>query len=233
MERILVKISGESLALDKQGIIDAQKLTVVATQLKSLTKKYSVSIVIGAGNIWRGAKDCGLPIARTISDSIGMVGTVINATILAEALRTQGLQVKVFSPITVGTLTRDIDFIKINGWLNQSSHIAIFAGGTGNPYFTTDSGAALRASEIGAKWILMGKNGVDGVYSDDPKKNKKAVFFPHLTYQEILAKRLQVMDLTALTICQENKIKIKVFNAQLKNGWKDAMDAKIKATIIE
>lgn len=232
MERILIKISGESIG-GENNILDAAKLKKVALEISKLTKQYSVSIVLGAGNIWRGAKDSGLEIARTISDGLGMTGTVINGVALAEVLNNMGLKTLVFSPWKVGTFTHDIDFRCINEWLNIEKQIAIFAGGTGNPFFTTDSGAALRAAEIGAKWIVMCKNGVDGVYSDDPKINKKAIFYDHLTYDDVFKQKLRVMDLTALTLCMENKIKIKVCNASVENGISNAMSGKNKSTIIE
>ncbi|MGL4950749.1 MAG: UMP kinase [Mycoplasma sp.] len=233
MERILIKISGESIGNNGVSILNADKVKELANELKEITKTHSVSIVVGAGNIWRGAKDSGLNIPRTISDNLGMVGTVINATTLAETLKEIGIDTRVYSPLKVGTLTFDIDHSEINQFLNAGKNIVIFAGGTGNPFFTTDSGAALRAAEIGAKWILMGKNGVDGVYSDDPKTNPKAIRFENLKYSEILEKQLKVMDLTALTLCMENGIKIRVFNANSKNGFYDAINNKIKSTIIE
>ncbi|MGL4948375.1 MAG: UMP kinase [Mycoplasma sp.] len=233
MERILLKISGESIGNGANGILNPTKVKQLAEELKNISNEYSVSVVIGAGNIWRGGKDSGLDIPRTISDNLGMVGTVINATTIAESLKAIGINARVYSPLCVGTLTHDINHTDIKNFLNQKNNIAIFAGGTGNPFFTTDSGAALRAAEIGAKWILMGKNGVDGVYSDDPRVNPNATMFDELKYSEVLEKKLKVMDLTALTLCMENDIKIKVFNADHENGFYKALNNKIKSTVIQ
>ncbi|MGL4952077.1 MAG: UMP kinase [Mycoplasma sp.] len=233
MERILIKISGESIGNNTDGILNSERVKQLVKELKEITLTHSVSIVVGAGNIWRGAKDSGLDISRPISDNLGMVGTVINATTLCESLKSIGVNARVYSPLKVGTLTFDINHTEINDFLNIKGNVIIFAGGTGNPYFTTDSGAALRAAEIGAKWVIMGKNGVDGVYSSDPKTNPNAIRFDNLSYNEVLEKQLKVMDLTALTLCMENEIKIRVFNADLENGFLNAINNKIKSTIIQ
>lgn len=232
MDRILIKISGESIS-GKDCIVCNNKIKDLANQLKEISKNYSVGVVIGGGNIWRGAKDSGLDISRPVSDTIGMISTNINAIIVSEVLNSLGVKAKVFSPCKTSELTNNIDFTEINNWLNTKGNIAFFAGGTGNPFFTTDTGAALRAAEINAKWILMGKNGVDGIYSDDPKKNKNAKLFNKLSYKEVLDKQLKVMDLTALAICMENKIKIKVFNANQKDSYIKALKNEIKTTIVE
>lgn len=233
MERILVKISGESISGTKE-IIDANRVQEIIEELKELSKEYSVSVVIGAGNIWRGSRDSGLNINRNISDGIGMMSTVLNATIIASALNASGEEIaKVFSPLQVGYFTAPINFNKIEKWISKKGNIAFFAGGTGNPFFTTDSGAALRAAEIKAKWIVMGKNGVDGVYSADPKTNPNATFYDKLSYREVFDKQLKIMDLTALTLCMENNIKIIIFNASQKDGIKKALKGNIKSTIVE
>lgn len=234
MERILVKISGESIS-GTQEIIKSSRILEIIEELKELSKEYSVSVVIGAGNIWRGSKDTGLNIDRNISDGIGMISTVLNATVIASAINAgQDHQiVKVFSPLQVGNFTMPINYSKIEKWLSKKGNIAFFAGGTGNPFFTTDSGAALRAAEIKAKWIVMGKNGVDGIYSADPKTNPNAVFYDKLSYREVFDKQLKIMDLTALTLCMENNIKIIIFNANQKNGIKKALMGNIKSTIVE
>lgn len=231
MERILLKISGESIANSKD-LVDAKCLNEIIKQIKVLSKQYQIAIVIGGGNIWRGAKDNNLSISRNISDSIGMIATTINATILCELLNQNNVATKVFSSHACYNLTSPINYQDINLWL-QSGGVVIFSGGTGNPYFTTDTGAALRAAEINAHWIIMGKNGVDGIFSDDPKKNPGAKFFERLSYDEIIENKLKVMDTTALSICRENKIKIKVFNAAKENGYVDAINNKIKLTIVE
>lgn len=233
MDRVLIKISGESIANDK-SIADAKQVKKLVKQIEAISKKYSVAIVIGGGNIWRGAKDSGLDIPRPISDTVGMVATTINATILAESIKSySSCNAKVFAAGDCYNLTNKINHTEINDFLNKKGNVVVFAGGTGNPYFTTDSGAALRAAEIKAKWILMGKNGVDGIYSADPKKDKNAKLYSKLSYKEIIDKKLSVMDLTALTLCSENGIKIKVFNATKDNSYVDAVNDKIKSTIVE
>ncbi len=233
MDRILIKISGESIA-DENAIANAAKVKDLVKQIETISAKYSVAIVIGGGNIWRGAKNSGLDIPRPISDTVGMVATTINATILAESINSYSkCKAKVFAAGECYNLTNKINHNEINEWLSKKGNVIVFAGGTGNPYFTTDSGAALRAAEIKAKWIVMGKNGVDGIYSADPKKDKNAKLYSKLSYKEIIDKKLSVMDLTALTLCSENGIKIKVFNANKKNGYVDAINDKIKSTIVE
>ena len=231
MHTYLIKISGESLS-DKDGIASVKKINSLVKQIKEISKNNKIAIVIGGGNIWRGARN-GLNISRPISDTIGMIATCINATILSESLNSNGVNSKVFSPKQCAGLTNDINYAEINAWLSKKGNVVIFASGTGSPYFTTDSGAALRASEINAEWILMAKNNVDGVYDDDPIKNKHAKFYSNLKYDEIIKKNLKVMDLTALTICKENKIKIKVFNASKDDCYINAIKNKIKCTIIE
>lgn len=231
MQTYLIKISGESLS-DNEGIASAKKINSLVKQIKEISKNNKIAIVIGGGNIWRGARN-GLKISRPISDTIGMVATCINATILSESLNANGVNSKIFSPKQCAGLTNDINYSEINAWLSKKGNVVIFASGTGSPYFTTDSGAALRASEINAKWILMAKNNVDGVYDDDPHKNKHAKFYNNLNYDEIIEKNLKVMDLTALTICKENKIKIKVFNASKEDCYINAIKNKIKCSIIE
>ncbi len=211
-QRVLLKLSGEAFAGDGHGIIDIPIVRGIARQIKGLRQLgVQVAIVVGAGNIWRGATAAREGIDRVTADYAGMLATVINALALQDMLEKEGVFTRTQSAITVMQVAEP--FIRRRAIRHlEKGRVVIFAGGTGNPYMTTDTAAALRAIEIEAQVLLMAKNKVDGVYSADPLKHKDAVKFDRLTHLEALSKRLNVMDATALSLCLENKLPIIVFD---------------------
>lgn len=218
MKRVIVKISGEALAGGKHFGIDAKSVQEIAEELACLAKAgYEVGIVNGAGNIWRGrdAEENGME--KADADQMGMLGTIINSLALQNALKKLGLDALVLTSIPMPSVAELFTRQKAIKYLEEGK-VLIFGGGTGLPFFTTDSCAALRAGEVNADAILMAKNGVDGVYSDDPNKNKDAKRYSTLTYQEILEKQLHVMDATAASLCQDNGIKTIVFDMNQKGN---------------
>lgn len=218
MKRVIVKISGEALAGGKHFGIDAKSVTEIAEEIACLVKAgYEVGIVNGAGNIWRGrdAEENGME--KADADQMGMLGTIINSLALQNALKKLGLDALVLTSIPMPSVAELFVRNKAIKYLEEGK-VLIFGGGTGLPFFTTDSCAALRAAEVNADAILMAKNGVDGVYDDDPNKKKNAKRYATLTYQEILEKQLHVMDATAASLCQDNNIKTIVFDMNVKGN---------------
>lgn len=232
-ERILLKISGASLKTNDDSIICSNKINDLVNQIKFISKKYSIGIVIGGGNIWRGIEGKKLKMNDNLSDSMGMLSTIMNSLALNNSLNSNNVKSKVFSSIKCDELCNEYIYRDVEEWMNTKETVSIFAGGTGSPFFTTDTAAALRASQTDCKVIYMGKNGVDGVYSSDPKKDKNAVHYSELSYKDVLSKKLDVMDLTALTLCEKNNIKIIVFNIDNKNSIIDTIENKTKQTIIK
>ena len=222
-KRILIKISGEALANEKDHtILDAKKLDALAKVISKISKnKVQVSIVVGAGNIWRGKLAKNMNMDQATGDYMGMIATVINASALGNAIERHGSKCRVMSAIEVKSVSEPYLRLRAIAHLNAGK-VVIFAGGTGNPYFTTDTAAALRATEINAEAIFMAKNGVDGVYTADPHKSKNAKLIKETTFQDIVNKKLGVMDLTALTtlISTNSKIKIHVFSMNEDNFMK-------------
>lgn len=211
-KRIIVKVSGEALSnrADKT-ILEKKQLEDVATAIKEITGLgIQVGVVVGAGNIWRGRLAENIGIERSTADYMGMLGTIINAMALQSAFEEIGLKTRVMSSINVPQVCEPYIRRKAINHL-ELGRVVIFAGGTGNPYFTTDTTATLRAREVGANAILMGKNGVGGVYTADPRTDKNATLIPHLTYHELVEKKLGVMDLTAATMLEDTDIEIRVF----------------------
>jgi len=212
---IVIKISGESLASeDDQTILDKEKLSSIAKMVASIRKlNVNVGLVVGAGNIWRGRLADTVGINQSTADYMGMLGTIINALALQSVFEEYGLDTRVMSAINVPQVCEPYIRRKAITHLSRGI-VTIFAGGTGNPFFTTDTTATLRALDIGADAILMGKNAVEGVYSDDPRKNKDAELIKHLTFHELVEKKLAVMDLTAVALLSDSPIKIHVFNME-------------------
>ncbi len=208
--RILLKLSGEALMEDGEQF-SHHKLTDLAHAIAEVRQKgVQVGIVVGAGNIFR-ARSANLQIVdRVTADNVGMLATIMNASILRDYLRAEGLKANILSPREVRPLTGAFARDTALGLL-QSGHVLIFAGGTGNPYFTTDSAAALRALEISADALVKGTQ-VDGVYDKDPHVHEDARRFEQLTYAEAIERRLQVMDLTAVTLCSEQDMPMFVFD---------------------
>lgn len=213
--RILIKFSGESLACVQGGNdnIDALRLDELAHEIGGVVARgVQVAIVIGGGNIWRGHKAIERGMDAAQSHYMGMLATIINALAMQDALERRGIFTRAMTAIKMDEVAEP--YIRRRATRHmEKGRVIILAAGTGNPYFTTDSAAALRAAEIHAEVILMAKNGVDGVYSADPRRDPSAQRFDRLTYMDVLRRGLTVMDSTALTFCMDNNIPIIVFNA--------------------
>ncbi|MFH1459342.1 MAG: UMP kinase [Candidatus Omnitrophota bacterium] len=231
--RIVLKLSGEALQNAKKGYgIDAGVLLEIAEQLKEIKSLgLEIAVIVGAGNIFRAASTIGRAIERVTADYMGMLATVINGLALQDALEKLGVHTRVQTAIDMQELAEPYIRRKAVRHL-EKGRIVIFTGGTGNPYFTTDTAAALRATEINADVILKATK-VDGVYSDDPVKNKKAKKFNKLSYIEVVNKNLKVMDRTAVTLCMENKLPIVVFNLFKKGNIKRAVLGENIGTLVE
>lgn len=212
--RVLLKLSGEALADEsRQGPLAAETLARVAREIGQAvgSGEVSVAVVIGGGNIFRGlAKGAALGLARTTADQMGMLATLINSLALRDVLSAAGVAAEVFSAVAVGGVARQTAILEVQAALDQG-RVAILAAGTGNPFFTTDTAAALRAAEIGARMLFKATK-VDGVYSADPLHDASAVRYTKIGYPEVLERRLAVMDLTAISFCMENRIPICVFS---------------------
>ena len=233
MERIILKISGEALSGNDSKGINAEKVQEIASEIKALYETgISLGIIVGAGNIWRGRDAEKNHMEQAKADYMGMLGTILNSLALENALNNIDVPTKVMSMLAVPTVA-DTYTRRDALELLEKRTVVIFAGGTGNPYFTTDTAAALKATEVNAKLILMAKNGVDGVYSSDPKTNKDAMRFSEMTYDEILANNLKVMDLTAATLCNQNKISMVIFDMNVKGNIKRAYENPEIGTIIK
>ena len=231
--RILLKLSGEILAGERGFGIDPDITNDLALKIKEVADKgIEIGIVIGGGNIFRGisSKDKGLD--RVSGDYIGMMATIMNSVALQNQLEKLDCDTRVMSGLSIRQLAEPYIRRKASRHL-EKGRIVIFAGGTGNPYFTTDTAAALRAVEIESEIIIKATK-VDGVYDSDPMKNKNAVKYDTLSYKEIIDKELKVMDLTAITLCKENKLPISVININNKNNLKNFLfSSKIVGTIIK
>jgi len=231
--RVVLKLSGEALQSQKKGYgIDAAVLLDIATQLKEVKSLgLEIAVVVGAGNIFRAASTIGRAIERVTADYMGMLATLINSLALQDALEKLGVNTRVQTAIQMEQLAEP--YIRRRAVRHlEKARIVIFAGGTGNPYFTTDTAAALRAIEISADVILKATK-VDGVYSDDPVKNKKAKKFNKLSYMEVVNKNLKAMDSTAVTLCMENKLPIVVFNLFKKDNIKKVILGEHIGTLIK
>jgi uridylate kinase len=210
--RILLKLSGESLLGDNEYGADPERIGAIADQIKNVhDHEVEVAIVVGGGNIYRGLKGAAAGMDRATGDYMGMLATVLNALALQDALEKRGSHTRVQSAITISEVAEP--YIRRRAIRHlEKGRIVIFAAGTGNPFFTTDTAAALRALEIHAEALLMAKNAVEGVYDADPRTNPDANFIPALTHHEAIERRLQVMDSTALSLCMDNHLPIYVFN---------------------
>ena len=210
-KRVLLKLSGESLMGTRDYGIDAAVLSAFAEEIRTLKELgVEVGIVIGGGNIYRGVDQSGDGIDKVTGDHMGMLATVINALALQNALEKHGLYTRCQTAINMERIAEP--FIRRRAIRHlEKGRIVIFAAGTGNPYFTTDTAAALRAIEIEVDVILKGTR-VDGIYDSDPEKNAAAIRFPEISYMDVLRKDLRVMDMTAITLCKENKLPIIIFN---------------------
>lgn len=231
-KRVLLKLSGEALITEGQRGINPQALKGIAEELADAYQKSccELAIVIGGGNVWRGVRDGGGVIDRVNSDSMGMLATVINAIALQSAIEEAGVPTRVLTSINIYQLAEPFVRRKALRHL-EKGRIVIFAGGTGNPFFTTDSAAALRASEINAD-VLLKATQVDGVYDSDPRKNPDAKLIGRITYAEAISKQLQFMDTAALALCLENKVPVQVFNLHKKGNIQKALCGEEVGTVI-
>ena len=228
-KRIVLKISGESLAGDKANgsILDISILNDYARVIKELVNEgVQVSIVVGAGNIWRGKIAENMGMDRATGDYMGMLGTIMNALAIQNILEQNDVKTRVMTSLPINAVAEPYIRRKAITHL-ENGYVVIFGGGTGNPFFSTDTAAALRASEIGAEVILMAKNGVAGVYSADPKTNKDAILYSQITYIDVIQQQLKVMDTTAVSLCMDNNIPIKVFELSTENILRSAMGENI------
>jgi len=230
-QRILLKLSGESLMGEKGYGIDAQTVDYMAREIKEVySMGTQLSVVIGGGNIFRGVQASLEGMERASADYMGMVATVINALALQNALEKNGIPTRVQSAIEMKELAEPYIRRKAMRHL-EKGRVVIFAAGTGNPYFTTDTAAALRAMEIGAEVIMKGTK-VDGVYSADPVKEPGAVRFSSLSYIDVLKKGLGVMDSTAISLCMDNNLPIVVFNLKQKGNIRKIIEGKKIGTLV-
>lgn len=213
-KRILLKLSGESLAGDSALSISTHVLDQIAADLKDVVKMgVEVGIVIGGGNIFRGLSAKAKDMNRVAADHMGMLATVINAVALGDALKRHGLPVTVLTAIEMNKIAEPFTQRRALHELSDGK-IVIFAAGTGNPFFTTDTAAALRGVEMGVDVLLKGTR-VKGIYSSDPEQDAQAEFLPRLSYDEVIAKNLRVMDQTAFALCRENQLAVHVFNMEI------------------
>ncbi len=231
-KRILLKLSGEGLMGDKNFGMSAEVIMRLAKQIKNVKDSgVQVCLVVGGGNIFRGAKEAVNGMNRTVADQIGMLATVMNALSLQNALESLGCEVRVLSGIHIPDVCENYVYRRALRHL-EKNRIIIFAGGTGNPYFTTDTGAALRASEMQCDALLKATQ-VDGVYDADPKINPEAQRFSAISYDEVITKQLKVMDTTAVALARENNIPIIVFAQSGEQALADAVSGKGNFTIIK
>ncbi|CAL58743.1 Uridylate kinase [Mycoplasmopsis agalactiae] len=231
-KRILIKLSGEGLVNKEKSLaIDYDLVGDIARQLKQISDRgIQISIVIGGGNFFRGASAEKNGIPRNRADYIGMLATIMNGLALKSGFERIGLKTRIQSSLVVDQKVAENYVNEKTIKYLEEGEVVIFVGGTGRPYFTTDTAATLFASEIGAEVILMGKNGVSGIYDSDPKANKDAKKFGKISYDEILDKKLQVMDLTATSMARDNKINLIIFNINEPNAILRAIDGDIDHT---
>lgn len=227
--RVLLKLSGEALAGSNKTGYEEETVKEVARQVKiSVDAGVQVGIVIGGGNFWRGRTSNAID--RTKADQIGMLATVMNCIYVSEIFRNAGMKTSILTPFQCGSMTELFSKDRANQYFEEG-RVVFFAGGTGHPYFSTDTGIALRAIEMEADCILLAKS-IDGVYDSDPKINPNAVKYQEISIQEVIDKQLGVIDLTASIMCMENKMSLAVFSLNEKDGIANAMQGKINGTVV-
>ena len=231
LKRVLLKVSGEALCKKDGSVLDFVELGRIVENIKIIVSSgVEIAVVIGAGNIVRGKELCGHGVSRAKADNIGMVATIINALVLQDELLRKGIEANVLSTFYIYQVVEPYVLDKCQKYLNEK-RVVILSGGTGSPYFTTDTAAALRAAEINADMLLKATK-VDGVYSDDPIVNKDAVKFDRLSYMDVLNKDLKVMDATAVTLCMDNDIPIVVFDMNVTQNFQNIVNGKAVGTYI-
>ncbi len=229
MKRILLKLSGEALAGDKKTGFDEETVLGIAEQVKMLVREgMQIAVVTGGGNFWRGRSSGNMD--RTKADQIGMLATVMNCIYVSEIFRSQGIVTHVMTPFECGSFTELFSKDAAVAAL-ESREVVFFAGGTGHPYFSTDTATLLRAIEIEAEQILLAKS-IDGVYDDDPKDNPNAHKYETVTIDEVIAKNLKVVDMTASILARENKMPMYVFGLNEENSILRAAQGKIDGTSV-
>lgn len=227
MRRILLKLSGEALAGDKKTGFDEETVREVAVQVKELVDDgIQVGIVIGGGNFWRGRTSENID--RTKADQIGMLATVMNCIYVSEIFRSVGMKTSILTPFECGSFTKLFSKDEAIKYF-EGGQVVFFAGGTGHPYFSTDTGVVLRAVEVEAEVILLAK-AVDGVYDDDPNKNPNAKKYAEVTINEVITKNLQVVDMTASILARDNKMPMWVFGLNEENSIVNALKGKFNGT---
>ena len=227
MKRILLKLSGEALAGEEKQGFHEPTVRKVALQIKQLVEEgVQVRVVIGGGNFWRGRTSENID--RTKADQIGMLATIMNCIYVSEICRAEGMQTAVLTPFECGSFTKLFSKDRANKYFDRGM-VVFFAGGTGHPYFSTDTGVVLRAVEVEAEVILLAK-AIDGVYDDDPKKNPAAKKYDEVTIDEVIAKNLQVVDMTASILARDNKMPMLVFGLNEENSIVNTVKGKFNGT---
>ncbi|MEC9437072.1 MAG: UMP kinase [Candidatus Neomarinimicrobiota bacterium] len=229
--RILLKLSGEILSGDQEYGIDPIKASNLANEIKDVHQMgIGIALVIGAGNIFRGIKAASKGMDRVTGDYLGMLATIMNAISVQDALEKLDVETRTLSAITVTQISEP--YIRRRALRHlEKNRVVIVAGGTGNPYFTTDTAAALRATKLKAE-ILLKATKVNGVFDKDPELNQDAKHYKQITYSDVISKNLRIMDMTAITLCKENDLPIRVFDVNQKGNLKDILSGKELGTII-
>ena len=229
LKRVILKLSGEALSGDKKSGYDDVIIENISKQVKEIISKGTqVGIVIGGGNYWRGRSNNNID--RTKADQIGMLATIMNCIYVSEIFRSNGIKTNILTPFECGSMTKLFSKDRANKYFEKGM-VVFFAGGTGHPYFSTDTGIVLRAIELDADTILLAK-AIDGIYDSDPKINPNAKKYNEISIQEVVDKKLGVIDMTASVMCMENKMPLIVFGLNEENSIVNALSGKISGTIV-
>ncbi|MGD9761250.1 MAG: UMP kinase [Candidatus Izemoplasmatales bacterium] len=232
--RVMIKLSGEALAGESGVGVDPQTVKNIAKEIKDAYRACDceIGVIVGGGNIFRGKLAEAMGIERSSADYMGMIGTIVNALALQNSLEAMGVETRVMTSINIPEVAEP--YIRRKALSHfEKNRIVIFGGGTGNPYFSTDTTAALRAAELGATIVYMAKNGTDGVYNKDPNKHDDSIKYDNLTHQEVLHKNLSVMDSTAAALCYDNNIDIYVFDMNVPGNIRRAIQGENIGTLIQ
>ena len=228
IKRVILKLSGEALA-KKEGGYNDELIENIANQVKTIVDKGTdVGVVIGGGNYWRGRSNDNID--RTKADQIGMLATIMNCIYVSEIFRSQGLKTNILTPFECGSMTKLFSKDRANKYFEKGM-VGFFAGGTGDPYFSTDTGIVLRAIELDADAILLAK-AIDGIYDSDPKINPEAKKYDTISINEVVEKKLGVIDMTASVMCMENKMPLMVFGLEEENSIVNALSGKFNGTVV-
>ena len=228
IKRVILKLSGEALA-KKEGGYNDELIENIANQVKTIVDKGTdVGVVIGGGNYWRGRSNDNID--RTKADQIGMLATIMNCIYVSEIFRSQGLKTNILTPFECGSMTKLFSKDRANKYFEKGM-VVFFAGGTGHPYFSTDTGIVLRAIELDADAILLAK-AIDGIYDSDPKLNPEAKKYDTISINEVVEKKLGVIDMTASVMCMENKMPLMVFGLEEENSIVNALSGNFNGTVV-